>query len=93
MTEHDDEEYDMRIADDLDRASAIERHGTDTTVSHIRSKCKPAQLARDDGSFEFTDCEDCGNEIGDGRLRVAIQNNLCVHCASRNEILNKRKNP
>lgn len=77
-----------RLTDLIDIASAAETRTRADALNSIRSKCKPQQLPRKDGSYEITECDECGNEIGLGRLKVAAQNLLCVYCASDKE---KRK--
>jgi RNA polymerase-binding transcription factor DksA len=76
---------DRQLSDILDRASAIEMEATENAISDVRRHCKPQQLPRADGTYEFVDCEGCGLEIGEGRLKVAIRNLYCIHCAERME--------
>jgi RNA polymerase-binding transcription factor DksA len=74
-----------KITDVSDQATEIETNARDTALADVRAKVKPQQLPRADGTYEFTDCEDCGLEIGEGRLRVAAKNLFCVHCATLRE--------
>lgn len=37
-----------------------------------------------------TECDECGLEIGEGRLNAAIRNRLCFHCATAEEVRKKR---
>lgn len=78
-----------RLVDPLDIASGNELRANEGRVRELQKKCRPHQLPRADGTYEFTDCEECGGEIGEGRLKVAIWNHLCVHCAEAQERSNK----
>lgn len=82
-----DEQQEQHLADFLDRASAIEMESTERAIQHVQSQCKQRQTPRPDGSYEYEDCEDCGGEIGEARLKVAINNHLCIHCATVRERL------
>ena len=89
--EHDPEStlpQSEQISDTIDRASDIEQRATAQAIYDTQRRCKPQQLPRDDGTYEVTDCDECGNEIPYGRLRVAIMNRLCVYCA---EILERTR--
>lgn len=77
-----------RLTDVIDIASARESQDRDDAIYAARLRTKQQQLPLSNGSYEFTDCEECGNEIGLGRLKVAAQNLMCVYCASAKE---KRK--
>jgi RNA polymerase-binding transcription factor DksA len=86
MTEIDERSFDddtERLPDVLDRASSNEMKATAGLVDAIRGKCKVDQRPDANGVYD-----ECGLEIGEQRLRVAIRNLLCVHCASAEE---KRK--
>lgn len=76
--------------DVIDQASSLEHAATQQAIYQVQRACKPVQTMRPNGTFEFEDCEDCGNEIGLERLKVAIQNQLCVHCATVRERLARR---
>lgn len=83
MTHQPDENYRIENhSDPFDVASEVEARARDSAIADVQRKAKPQQVARSDGTFEFEDCEDCGNEIGLGRLMVAARNKLCIHCAS-----------
>jgi len=71
--------------DPFDQASALEQAATDQAIYEVRRYCKPTQAPLKNGTYEVTDCDDCGNEIGAARLKVAIKNTLCVHCATLRE--------
>lgn len=79
-------------SDWLDAASELEMAFTESSVNQISAMAKQSQLPRPDGTYEFTDCEECGNEIGEGRLAAAPKNLLCIHCATLSEKRNKEHN-
>lgn len=88
MTQIDERSFDddtERMPDVLDRASSNELKATAGLVDAIRGKCKVDQSPDANGVFAVTECDDCGGEIGEARLRVAIRNLLCVHCATAEE--------
>lgn len=89
MTDPNDK-YDRHQADVLDNASALEMETTESAVRDIQAKAQPKRVPLGDGSFEETDCDDCGDAVGEQRLRVAINNHLCIHCATRRERLFNR---
>jgi RNA polymerase-binding transcription factor DksA len=66
------------LPDENDRASAIEHAMTDAAS-------KRSQEPDKDGTYSILDCLNCGNEIGDGRLRVSIKNTICLECAHAEE--------
>lgn len=72
-------------ADEIDRAQNLTMEANLNSVREIQNKCKPVRLPRADGTYENEDCDDCGNEIGIDRMRVAIRNNLCVFCLTKRE--------
>jgi RNA polymerase-binding transcription factor DksA len=74
-----------KLTDKNDVATEAETHARDSALGEIRRKARPQQLPRKDGTFEFTDCDDCGGEIGEGRLRVAAMNRICIFCATKRE--------
>lgn len=74
-----------KSADFNDQASEIEDDFRATAIQQIQKRNKQQQQPRSDGSFEITECEDCGDNIGLERLKVAAQNLLCVLCASTRE--------
>ena len=71
-----------KLTDVSDRASDIEQRNTAQAIYDARKNTKPQQMPRADGSFAITDCDECGLEIGEARLAVAIKNRLCIHCAA-----------
>lgn len=45
-----------------------------------RTRLKAAQVRIDEGEFGY--CEDCGDEIGDGRLELDPAATRCISCAN-----------
>lgn len=74
-----------QFSDELDRASAIEMEATESAISEIQHRCRRDQEPREDGTYAVLDCDECGNEIGEGRLKAAIKNRLCIGCANARE--------
>lgn len=86
-----DDDYEVEhLADPIDRASAEEQRANLAARRENELKLAQRQKPLPDGSYEFTDCEDCGNEIGAERLRLASANHLCWHCATAAEKLKAR---
>ena len=77
----DEEKY----SDPLDVASRNESIATEDAVREQRRKAQPHQLPDESGNFAITECVECGDEIGEQRLRVAIKNTLCIYCATEQE--------
>lgn len=71
--------------DPHDIASDLEMMSTEAAIYEARKKTKRDQEADAKGRYEIEDCVECGNEIGEGRLRVSIRNTLCVECATAHE--------
>jgi RNA polymerase-binding transcription factor DksA len=73
-----------KAVDPLDRASQVEEGFREEALGAVlrAARRKPKQSPLPDGSYEFPDCGECGNEIGEGRLRVAINNTWCIECAT-----------
>lgn len=74
-----------QYSDELDRASALQMEAAESAITNIQHACRRQQEERADGSYEVTECRDCGNDIGEGRLRAAIKNMTCIHCATFRE--------
>lgn len=70
-------------ADDLDRAANLTQERADAAVADIRHLNRPQQVQNADGTWPIVDCEDCGNEIPEGRL--AMGKVRCVYCQERRE--------
>lgn len=84
LTPHD------RESDDNDRATRVEMEATAAHLDRARRAARQDQTPGPDGLFLVTECVECGEDIGEGRLRVAARNTLCVHCASAAELMKKR---
>ena len=92
MTQMELEKY----TDPLDIASRNEQIATADSIREVRKNAMPQQLQKKrvvDGVaefyFEVTECKECGNDIGEERLKVAIKNLYCIECATAQE--GKRK--
>ena len=74
-----------KITDVSDQATDQEHRALAFHLAEARKKAKRQQEPRDDGTYEVTDCDDCGDEIGQGRLMASIMNRLCIYCATARE--------
>jgi RNA polymerase-binding transcription factor DksA len=74
-----------KLADDSDRATVTEMEFTDESIRRARKATQQMQKPRPDGTYAQTDCDDCGLEIGEERLRLAAANYFCWHCATKRE--------
>ena len=74
-----------KYSDPLDVASRNESIATADAVREQRKLAVPQQIPDAAGNFSVTECLECGNEIGEQRLRVAIKNTLCIYCATEQE--------
>lgn len=81
-----------KYTDPLDIAARNEQIATDDSIREQRKLATPTQMPYieiidgvETECFETTECEECGNEIGEKRLKVAIKNTLCIHCATAQE--------
>lgn len=77
-----------KITDVSDMATARELENMEISRREHAKAVVRTQEARDDGSYDITECVECGNEIGLGRLMHSIKNTVCIHCATAAE---KRK--
>lgn len=71
--------------DPLDIAARNERVATEDAIREQRKHAVPQQIPDAAGNFKVVECVECGEDIGDQRLRVAIKNTLCLDCASAQE--------
>lgn len=89
MTSPDDENSQRaereRLTDVSDRATQVEQETFDAAMGDVRRRLQQDQSPRYDGTYAVEDCDDCGNPIGEGRLRLAPRNLICVHCATARE--------
>ena len=77
----DEEKY----SDPLDVASRNESIATEDAVREQRKLAVPQQFPDEHGHFAVTECLECGEHIGEQRLKVAIKNLLCWDCATAQE--------
>lgn len=69
-------------SDNLDRASELEEQFRSGRIRETQALVKQKQQPLADGTYEITDCTECGDEIGEGRLKAAPNNLICIHCAT-----------
>ena len=74
-----------KYSDPLDVASRNESIATDDAVREQRKLAVPLQFPDEHGHFAVTSCIECGEDIGEQRLKVAIKNLLCWDCATAQE--------
>lgn len=86
VSEFDDE----KTTDENDRASQLEMLTTASAIHDVRQRVKRQQEVRADGTYEVTECDDCGLDIDPRRLDVAIMNRLCVYCCEAMEKRSRR---
>lgn len=79
------------LVDESDRATQTEMEFTQDALDEARAKARPQQMPRADGSYETTECVECGEPIGAQRLRVAVKNLICIDCATLQEHRNRRR--
>ncbi len=79
-----------RDPDENDRATRLEMEANAALVDRARLAARQDQTPGPDGLFSITECVECGEYIGEGRLRAAARNTLCVHCATAAEQMKKR---
>ncbi|OFV49737.1 MULTISPECIES: TraR/DksA C4-type zinc finger protein [Oligella] len=73
-------------ADFLDQASENELASTELFIAQVRERNKPEQVKNEDGTWQETECIDCGDEIPLARLELGKVR--CVYCQ---EALEKRQ--
>ena len=74
-----------KYSDPIDVASRNESIATEDRVREQRKLAVPQQFPDEHGHFAVTECLECGEHIGEQRLRVAIKNTLCIYCATEQE--------
>ena len=74
-----------KYSDPLDVASRNESIATDDAVREQRKLAVPQQFPDAAVNFTITECVECGEHIGEQRLKVAIKNLLCWDCATAQE--------
>lgn len=74
-----------RVSDESDRASNLEEMARKDALDRATRAVEQQQRPRADGTYEVTECEECGEDIGAERLRLASRNLMCWHCATEME--------
>lgn len=74
-----------KYTDPLDIASRNEAIATEDALREQRKLAVPQQQPDARGKYKVTDCVECGEEIGEKRLKVATKNLLCIECATAQE--------
>ena len=92
MTEPQDENYVVKenFPDPSDRASELEDISRGDAIRAVQLRNAQKQLPGPDGMYPSPDCIECGDTIPLGRLKVAANNILCIHCATASERLTRR---
>ncbi len=68
------------MSDEIDRAQAInEAHQREALAAHYRRQRLP------EGVFAPTECDDCGEQISEARMRAVPGCLRCVHCQTAHE--------
>lgn len=80
-----------RVADVFDRASELEAAFTADAIRTTQQQVKQSQTPDQHGRYAILNCIECDAEIGEGRLRHAPKNTICVECASFAEKLAKHR--
>lgn len=75
-------------ADEIDRAAAISEEHNAECVEAARRAAAPEQTRLPDGSWETTECVDCGEDIEPGRLDMGKVR--CFSCQSELEHVRKQ---
>jgi RNA polymerase-binding transcription factor DksA len=74
-----------RPTDENDRATLVEMATAEEAVRVAQRRTEQKQKPRADGTYAVTECEECGDEIGERRLQVAANNLHCLVCATQQE--------
>ena len=74
-----------KFTDPLDIASRNEAIATEDALREQRKLAVPQQQPDAQGNYKVTECVECGEEIGEKRLKVAIKNLFCIDCATAKE--------
>jgi RNA polymerase-binding transcription factor DksA len=73
-----------KLTDPLDVAAEQEQSFRAESERQIREQVKRLQYKNEDGTWPEPDCEECGYEIGEGRLE-ATGSKTCIKCATAKE--------
>lgn len=74
-----------KFTDLFDRASQSEQEALDDARAAHARRMKRDQEPDANGVYAVTECVECGEDIGEGRLTHAIKNTVCIHCQTRAE--------
>lgn len=67
-----------RFSDHLDQAQAINEQHQEASLALARAKLAPEQVQNEDGTWPYTHCAECGDEIPQARLDMGKIR--CVAC-------------
>lgn len=70
-----------QLSDPNDIASEVEMLTTESALNRVRRAARRHQEPDANGVYAILDCIECGAEIGEGRLKVSIKNDICIYCA------------
>lgn len=79
-----------RLTDVSDQASAREAEELMIARQEHARAMRRQQEPNADGTWPTEECDICGEEIGEARLKVAIKNRWCIHCATLQERNHRR---
>ena len=72
-------------SDPLDVASRNTDIANEDAIRNNARASEPYQRPDGDGHYAIHDCLECGEPIGEQRIKVAIKNVYCVDCATEME--------
>lgn len=75
-----------RSPDILDEAGRLTQRLNEAAVEDASWKARPEQVKLPDGSWPQTECEDCGEDIEEGRLQRGY-----IRCISCQRVLEHRQ--
>ena len=81
----EDPEETQKLTDPLDVATDQAMRFNDAAVRDARKLAQQDQMPDSEGNYFQYECDDCGDDIGEERLKVAPRNLLCVFCAAKAE--------
>ena len=82
--ENDNSEFALveKHTDVLDIASSVQQEAMKHAIHDHAKKMKRDQEPDKEGVYAATECIECGDDIGEGRLQHSIRNHWCIHCAT-----------
>lgn len=66
------------LTDPNEAASELEEAERSAAITNLRSRVRPEQVQDANGNWKTEDCIDCGEPIGEGRLKLGKIR--CIHC-------------